>query len=122
MDKTLLQFKIEAAKRKAKSAIGKGVEISKAGLEYVSENKEVIIPVAMGVMAIARRWHIVIKFKRRGKIDLLASTIAGAAGTHALCGYREVAGRLRSGGGASPENHADRFSQAWDWLHDILGD
>lgn len=55
MDKTLLQFKIEATKRKAKSAIGKGMEISKAGLEYVSENKEVIIPVAMGGMAIAKK-------------------------------------------------------------------
>ena len=55
MDKTLLKFKFESAKRKAAEVAGKGIELAKAGIEYTKENKEIIIPIVIGGTTIAKK-------------------------------------------------------------------
>lgn len=44
MDATMMKFKLEAAKRKAKDFGQECVNKAKAGVEWVQENKEVAIP------------------------------------------------------------------------------
>ena len=55
MDKTMMQFKIEAGKRKAKEAFGKAVELAKSGIEYAKENKEIVVPLVVAGATVSKK-------------------------------------------------------------------
>lgn len=55
MDKALLKIKLELAKRKVKEKFEAGKEKVKAGIEYVDEHREVVLPLVIGGLAVAKK-------------------------------------------------------------------
>lgn len=55
MDRTMVSFKVELAKRKIKNGVNKVVDKTKSAVEWGLEHKEIVIPVIVAVGGTAKK-------------------------------------------------------------------